>query len=140
MVDLVTTNSLIVTSAFLVIPFLLFFPVEKLISKLLGSQVPKTFFLFAFPALLVFVASLQLWFPTGIAMFFISIFNTWAFLFAFNSNRKYIYILAFILLGLIPLLLILKLDKIAEYFAILFYLALVMGLTKDAFYEKFFKE
>lgn len=139
MTNLVATNNLIISLAFLAIPFFLFLPVEKWISKLLEIKIPKTAFLFAIPTLLAFFASLQLGL-VGIILFFLAIFNTWAFLFAFNSNRKYTYILALIFLGLTPFLLILKLDKIAEYFAVLCYLALVVGVTKDIFYEKLFKE
>ncbi|HOM77995.1 MAG TPA: hypothetical protein PLT50_02190 [bacterium] len=90
-----------------------------------------------FPALLAFFTILRLGF-IGIVLSLLAFFNAWALLFALNVDRKYVYILALIFLGMTPLFLLLKMDKIAEYMAVLCYLALVLGVSKDILYEKIF--
>lgn len=67
------------------------------------------------------------------------IFSLFVFLLGFLSDRKYIYLLALISLGLTPLMLILKMDDVAEFFAQSCYLLLVLGVLKDIFYEKIFE-
>jgi len=67
------------------------------------------------------------------------IFSLFVFLTGFLSDRKYIYLLALISLALTPIMLILKMDGIAEFFAQTCYLLLVLGVLKDIFYEKIFE-
>ena len=67
------------------------------------------------------------------------LFSLFVFLFGFLSNRKYIYLLALISLALTPIMLILKMEDVAEFFAQTCYLLLVLGVLKDIFYEKIFE-
>lgn len=66
------------------------------------------------------------------------IFSSFVFLLGFLSNREYIYSLALISLALTPVMLIFKLDSIADFFAQVCYLLLVLGVLKDIFYGKIF--
>jgi len=72
----------------------------------------------------------------GILYLALSAFCLWAGLFGFLVDRKYPYTLALIFLIFCPFLLIAKLDKIAEFSAVLCYLCLVLGVLKDIFYHK----
>jgi len=67
------------------------------------------------------------------------IFSLFVFLLGFLSDRRYIYLLALISLALTPVMLILKMEDVAEFFAQTCYLLLVLGVLKDIFYEKIFK-
>ncbi len=117
---------------------LFLFPVEKPISKILKTRVNKTHIF----SVLVFL-SLSILFYVSKLEFILSfpmiIFSLFVFLFGFLSNRKYIYLLALISLALTPIMLILKMEDVAEFFAQTCYLLLVLGVLKDIFYEKIFE-
>jgi|GEM_PF-4832396 hypothetical protein len=51
-------------------------------------------------------------------------------------DRKYPYMLALVFVTLCPVLLILKLNRLAELSAVLCYLCLILGITKDIFHTK----
>jgi len=139
MFSFVKIPNLIFALSFALIPVFVIFPFHKIISKLLEIKISRFLLVLIFPTLLALFPIFKLG-PIGIILFGFAVFNTWAFLFAFNADRRYVYILALIFLASTPLFLLLKMDKIAEYMAILCYLALVLGVTKDIFYEKIFKE
>jgi len=68
----------------------------------------------------------------------LTLFIFWMVLFGFNINRKHIYLLAILFLIAVPFLLIIDLDNIAEYIAVLAYFCIVLGVLKDIFYEKIY--
>lgn len=117
---------------------LFLFPMEKTVSKILKTNVNKTH-LFSILVLL----SLSILFYVSKLEFILSfpmiVFSLFVFIFGFLSNRKYIYLLALISLALTPIMLILKMDDIAEFFAQSCYLLLVLGVLKDILYEKIFE-
>lgn len=137
MTNLVHISSLIIALAFLLIPFFTFFPVHLWLSKVLRIKIPPLMLIFLSPIILTLFVALILG-STGCVLFLLAVFNTWAFLFAFSVDRRYIYILAVAFLAFVPFLLFFTLKGIAEYFAILCYFSLVVGITKDIFYEKLF--
>ena len=131
-------NSILMALAFLSLGMSLLFPVEKVLQKLFTVKVPKTVVVFFIPLLLVAYATFTL--PADyFFMFLLTLVNLWAFLYAVNVDRKYIYFLAIFFLSLAPLFLLMELENAAEYFAVLSYLALVIGVFRDIFYEKVFK-
>lgn len=116
--------------------FLFFFlPVEKLIKKLLDLSVPRPVMpLFAILAALgILVAETK---GVGLIYILLAAFSLWAFALGFLSDRKYSYTLALVFLLMCPFLLTIKMDKLAEFFAVLCYLCLVLGVLRDLFYEK----
>ena len=137
MFTFIKSSNLILALSFALIPILGMFPFHKIVAKLLEVKIPRSLLVLVFPALLAFFTILRLGF-IGIVLSLLAFFNAWALLFAFNVDRKYVYILALIFLGMTPLFLLLKMDKIAEYMAVLCYLALVLGVSKDILYEKIF--
>jgi len=125
-------NSILMALAFLSLGMSLLFPVEKVLQKLFTVKVPKTVVVFFIPLLLVAYATFTL--PTDyFFMFLLTLVNLWAFLYAVNVDRKYIYFLAIFFLSLAPLFLLMELENAAEYFAVLSYLALVIGVFRDIF-------
>ncbi len=125
-------NSILMALAFLSLGMSLLFPVEKVLQKLFTVKVPKTVVVFLIPLLLVAYATFTL--PTDyFFMFLLTLVNLWAFLYAVNVDRKYIYFLAIFFLSLTPLFLLMELENAAEYFAVLSYLALVIGVFRDIF-------
>lgn len=132
------TNLLLVASFLFVAGFVLF-PLEIWLQSLLQFRINRWVLLGVVPFALLFAVAGSL----GVAyvlLLLLSLFNFWAFLFAVNVDRSFVYILALVLLGLTPLLLLLNMDDVAEYSAVLSYLALVVGAFKDIFYAKIFKE
>jgi len=123
---------------FTLILILILFPLDRYISWILKTKISKIhiFLTLILLALTVIFYVSKLEFILSLPMIAFSLF---VFLFGFLSNRKYIYLLALISLGLTPLMLILKLDQIAEFFAQTCYLLLVLGVLKDIFYEKIFE-
>ena len=121
-----------------VLLLLFLFPLEKTISKLLKTGVNKTHIF----SVLVFL-SLSILFYVSKLEFILSFpmitFSLFVFLFGFLSNRKYIYLLALLSLAVTPIMLVLKMEDIAEFFAQNCYLLLVLGVLKDIFYEKIFE-
>ena len=117
---------------------LFLFPLEKPISKILKTKVNKThiFSVLVILAISVLFYISKLEFILTLPMV---IFSLFVFLTGFLSDRKYIYLLALISLALTPIMLILKMDGIAEFFAQTCYLLLVLGVLKDIFYEKIFE-
>ncbi len=117
---------------------LFLFPVEKPISKILKTRVNKTHIF----SVLVFL-SLSILFYVSKLEFILSfpmiLFSLFVFLFGFLSNRKYIYLLALLSLAVTPIMLVLKMEDTAEFFAQTCYLLLVLGVLKDIFYEKIFE-
>ncbi|MBP8960978.1 hypothetical protein KBG31_01995 [Patescibacteria group bacterium] len=137
MFTFIKASNLLFALSFGLIPVLAIFPFHKIATKMFEVKISQFLLVLAFPALLAFFAILRFRF-VGIALFLLALFNSWALLFAFNVDRKYVYILALIFLSMTPLFLLLKMDKIAEYMAVLCYLALVLGVSKDILYEKIF--
>jgi hypothetical protein len=117
---------------------LFLFPLEKPISKILKTNVKKThiFSVLTIIALGILFEVSKLEFILTLPMV---VFSLFVFLTGFLSDRKYIYLLALISLALTPIMLILKMDGIAEFFAQTCYLLLVLGVLKDIFYEKIFE-
>lgn len=117
---------------------LFLFPMEKTVSKILKTNVNKarlfSILIFLSLSILFYVSKLEF-----ILSFPMIVFSLFVFIFGFLSNRKYIYLLALISLALTPLMLILKMEDIAEFFAQTCYLLLVLGVLKDIFYEKIFE-
>lgn len=126
------------TLILLLLLLLFLFPLEKTTSIILKTSVNKIHIL----SVLVFI-SLSILFYVSKLEFILSfpmiLFSLFVFIFGFLSNRKYIYLLALISLALTPIMLILKMDQIAEFFAQNCYLLLVLGVLKDIFYEKIFE-
>jgi len=121
---------------FLLLLFL--FPLEKLLSKILKTNINKTHIF----SLLVFLALSVLFYTSKIEFIMtlpMTLFSIFIFLSGFLSDRKYIYLLALISLALTPIMLIFKMDDIAEFLAQTCYLLLVLGVLKDIFYEKIFE-
>lgn len=120
----------------LLISFL--FPLDRFLSKLLKTHVKSTYI---FSALII--VGLGILFNVSKIDFILTlpmvVFSLFVFLLGFLSDRRYIYLLALISLGLTPVMLILKMDGVAEFFAQTCYLLLVLGVLKDIFYEKIFK-
>jgi len=140
MIEIITTYkyNIILGGAFFLLLLLFLFPVEKLLSKIFKTEVKKTTI---FLVLILFsLAVLAKYYTFGFVLSFpMILFSIFVFLFGFLSNRKYIYLLALISLVMAPIMLILKLDSIADFFAQNFYLLLVLGVIKDIFYEKIFE-
>jgi hypothetical protein len=136
MPDFVSLNNLLLASSFIFVGFIALFPVESWISKLLEVKLSKIYLL-AIPTLPLLATAFR-YRILGLVHVLLSVAIIWGFLFAFNVDRKYPYILALIFLGFTPFFLMAGLDDIAEYSAILCYLALVIGVFKDIFYEKIF--
>ena len=126
------------TLILLLLLLLFLFPLEKTTSRILKTSVNKIHIL----SVLVFI-SLSILFYVSKLEFILSfpmiLFSLFVFIFGFLSNRKYIYLLALISLALTPIMLILKMEGIAEFFAQTCYLLLVLGVLKDIFYEKIFE-
>jgi hypothetical protein len=118
--------------------FSLFFPVEKPVSKLLKLSILKIHILLSIllAVLLVTAKVATLGFLISLVLIMFSFF---VFLFGLLSDRKYIYTLALVSLALTPLMLILKIERLAEFLAQTCYLLLVLGVLKDTLYEKIFK-
>lgn len=117
---------------------LFLFPVEKPISKILKTRVNKTHIF----SVLVFLSLSMLFYVSKlefILSFPMILFSLFVFLFGFLSNRKYIYLLALLSLAVTPIMLVLKMEDTAEFFAQTCYLLLVLGVLKDIFYEKIFE-
>jgi len=140
MIEFILNNKLnILFSLVLVLLLISFlFPLDRFLSKLLKTNINKTHIF----SILVFL-SLSILFYVSKLEFILSfpmiLFSLFVFLFGFLSNRKYIYLLALISLALTPIMLILKMEDVAEFFAQTCYLLLVLGVLKDIFYEKIFK-
>ncbi len=71
--------------------------------------------------------------------FVLIIFSLYVLFIGFLVDRKYIYISAIFFLVLAAITNTTGFEDFAEYMAVLCYLLLVMGVTKDIFYEKLFK-
>lgn len=112
-----------------------FLPVEKLVKRALDINVDgvTASLVVLLMAVVAMVYTLGL---AGILYLALSTFCLWIFIFGFLVDRKYPYTLALIFLVFCPFLLIAKLDKIAEFSAVLCYLCLVLGVLKDIFYDK----
>jgi len=140
MIDFILSNKLniILSLSFFALLLLFLFPLESHLSKLLKTNVKKWH---VFLGIAVLISGI-LFFSSKLE-FLLSfpaiIFSLFVFLLGFLSDRKYIYLLALISLGLTPLMLILKMDDVAEFFAQSCYLLLVLGVLKDIFYEKIFE-
>jgi hypothetical protein len=121
-----------------VLLLLFLFPIEKTTSRILKTGVSKihifSILVLLSISILFYVSKLEF-----ILSFPMILFSLFVFIFGFLSNRKYIYLLALISLALTPVMLILKMDGIAEFFAQNCYLLLVLGVLKDIFYEKIFE-
>lgn len=117
---------------------LFLFPIEKTISRILKTEVSKihifSILVLLSISILFYVSKLEF-----ILSFPMILFSLFVFIFGFLSNRKYIYLLALISLALTPIMLILKMENTAEFFAQTCYLLLVLGVLKDIFYEKIFE-
>lgn len=126
----------IIICALLIAVFLVFFlPTEKWIKKALDIEVARSTVSLAIVLTVVMLIIYQTG-VAGILYLVLSAFCLWAFLFGFLVDRKYPYTLALLFLVFCPFLLIAKLDKIAEFSAVLCYLCLVLGVLKDIFYHK----
>lgn len=130
-----------------VLPVVAFlFPIHhvlvKIVSKATGFSIPgdlsQKVLIFGLPFVFLLLVAFRQG-STGIILWAVSVFNLWALLFAFNSHRSYLYILSIFFLVLASFLVLLGLESVAEFSAVLCYLALVCGVIKDIFYEKFFK-
>lgn len=66
------------------------------------------------------------------------LFSIWAFLYGFIVDRKYIYGLSLFFLVGAAIFSTARMNQISEYFGVLCYLLLVMGVFKDLLYEKIF--
>lgn len=126
----------IIICALLMAVFLVFFlPVEKWVKKALDISINRVtaslVVLVATAGVLIYATGL-----TGVLYLALSAFCLWIFMFGFLVDRKYPYTLALIFLVFCPFLLIAKLDKLAEFSAVLVYLCLVLGVLKDIFYHK----
>lgn len=116
----------------------LLFPLEHCLSKLLKTNVKKPYI----STILILVAFGILFKVSKfdfILTFPMVVFSLFVFLLGFLSDRRYVYVLSLISLGLTPIMLILKMNDTAEFFAQTCYLLLVLGVLKDIFYEKIFK-
>jgi hypothetical protein len=131
MSEIIISHNLIIAFVFLLMGIFLISGFEKHFNKLL-------YFLIS-GAVVLILLSLYVGIAVPIVLI-LMLFLFWVFFFGFNVNRIYIYILALVFLVSTPLLLIAKYDDLAEFFAILAFLMLVMGVTKDIFYEKMFRE
>ena len=137
MTSIIEINNILITLAFLIIPTFAFVPVHKWLAEILKVSVSRYLLILVSPAILFTFVGLKLG-VTGMILLVLAFFNTWAFLFSVSVDRKFVYALSLIFLALTPIFLLLKQEKIAEYFAILCYLSLVIGVTKDILYEKIF--
>jgi uncharacterized membrane protein len=130
--------NILLSLLFLIALVSILFPLENLISKNLKMKVGKNHILFSVLALVLLILALTT--KIEFVLNFIAIpLSLTVFLIGFLSDRKYIYTLALISLSLTPIMLIVKLDSIAEFFAQTCYLLLVLGVLRDIFYEKIFK-
>jgi len=131
-------HSLVVSLVFLLFLFSMLFPVEKFVSKVLKVRVPKIYVLFSFLLLILLVIAKIT--PLGLLISLPMVsFSFFVFLFGILSDRKYIYTMAFMSLALTPVMLILKIERLTEFFAQASYILLVLGVLKDIFYEKIFE-
>jgi hypothetical protein len=130
--------NILLSLIFILLLVLFLFPLEKTLSDILKAPVKKVkvFSILTILALGILFYVSGLHFILSLPMI---IFSFFVFLLGFLSNRKYIYLLALISLSLTPVMLILKMEQIAEFFAQTCYLLLVLGVLKDVFYEKIFE-
>lgn len=122
----------------LLLLFSILFPVDKSLSKICRRPILKVnLFLFFIPLILLLIAKVD---PLGflISLFLIT-FSLFIFMFGFISDKKHIYTLALVSLVLTSIMLITKMGGLAEFFAQVCFLSLVLGVLKDIFYEKIFK-
>ena len=128
-------GNIIICTLFIAVFLVFFLPTEKLVKKTLNINIDgltaSLGVLLAIGILLVYSAG---W--AGVLYLTLSAFCLWAFVFGFLVDRRYPYTLAIIFLALCPVLLIAKLDNVAEFSAVLCYLCLVLGVLKDIFYDK----
>jgi len=140
MIDFILTNKFNILFSLVLILLLIsfLFPLDSFLSKLLKTNVKKTyiFSVLEIIALVILFSVSRLEFILTLPMVVFSIF---VFLLGFISDRRYIYLLALISLALTPIMLILKMEDVAEFFAQTCYLLLVLGVLKDIFYEKIFE-
>lgn len=123
------------STLFLLLFIAQFLPVDKVSQKLLETKISRSLL----SLILIILVIAIIVYKTGVAgIIYLSLlfFSVWVFCFAFLSDRRYVYILALIFLGLCPFFLIINLEEIAEYLSMFAYLCLVMGVTKDILYEK----
>jgi hypothetical protein len=130
--------NIVLSLTFFLLLLLFLFPLEKFVGKILKKNIKKmqVFLVLELLGLVVIFASAKL---VAVLSFPMVAFSLFVFLFGFLSDRKYIYLLALISLALTPVMLILKMDQVAEFFAQTCYLLLVLGVLKDIFYEKVFE-
>ncbi|MFZ2664585.1 MAG: hypothetical protein WAX66_04450 [Patescibacteria group bacterium] len=113
------------------------FPVDLFLEKLLGIDIKKTYLLgLTLISLFIILCVFKL---VPIFNIFITFFIFGSFLVGFSVDEKYMYTLALLFLGLTVLFVILKLSSLAEYTSTLCYLCMVLGIIRDLFYEKVFK-
>ena len=140
MLNLLKDNiySITMILSFLLFLFSVFFPIEKPLSKLFKIHILKVYVFLAILLVILLVISKVA--ALGFLISFLLItFSFLVFLFGLLSDRKYIYTLALVSLALTPVMLILKIEKLAEFLAQTCYLLLVLGVLKDTLYEKIFK-
>lgn len=130
--------NLVITAALFMFLMFLLFPVEKFLSRIFKLKVSKSF-IFLILLLMILLIVFKTATLGALVSFLVITFSVFVFLFGMLSNRKYIYTLALVSLAVTPIMLILKMETVAEFFAELFYFLLVLGVLKDIFYEKLFK-
>lgn len=120
---------------FIAVFLVLFLPTEKSIKLTSVINLNRTTVLL----MLILTISLIIVYVAGLSVilyFGLAIFCLWGLIFGFLVDRRYPYILALTLLTTCPLLLIIELNRLAEFLAALSFFCLTLGVFKDILYDK----
>jgi len=137
--DFVDRNEILIFTTGLSMLIFIMFPVEAYIKKIFKISLGK-FLLISIVTLIFFVdLFLQIGFSV-LTNLVLVLLGLWAFLFGINTHRKLIYTTALFLLVLSGIFFLIKLEKLSQYIATLFFLLFVLGFIKDFIYDKVFEE
>jgi|GEM_PF-3157232 len=130
--------NIVLSLVILVVLVFVLFPIEKKISSILHIEIKKH----SMVSVLVGLCLIILFKINALGMLLsllLMSFSLFMFFFGVTSSRKHVYVLALIFLGLTSVMLVIKMETVAEFFSRAFYLLLLLGAFKDVLYEKLFK-
>jgi hypothetical protein len=132
-----TLKNIIVMGLFTFLLILYLFPLDELLLRITSFRIKKSYIVGI--SLLLMFFSFYILKLAPIANVVNLLFIFWCFMLGFSVDRKYIYALALIFFALIPVSIVFKISSLAEYASTLCYFILLLGVFKDLFYEKIFK-
>jgi len=130
-------NTLILIYIFFLVVYYAF-SLDKEAEKHLNFKI-RNMYLFLLLPLLIILKGLEEYKIPFLVNLILLTFVTWAFITGFKIKREYIYGFSLIFLIASPILIKLGYTDMAEYSAATCFLLMILGVTKDIFYEKIFK-